>query len=111
MTTFPVNALNTATTGQYINRTSTATSYVVAATDYYIGVTSTSAARTITLLAAPLVNQVFVIKDESGAASINNITVTVSGGSINIDGATTALIYTNYGSITVMFNGMQYFII
>jgi len=109
MATNPVNALNSATTGQYINRTATATSYTVLTTDYVIGVTSTSAARTITLPSAPLVNQVFIIKDESGAASINNITVTVSGGAINIDGATTSLIYTNYGSLTVYFNGTKYF--
>lgn len=110
-TTLKSTTLFTAAAGQVVNRTATAVSANVAATDYIIAVTDTTAARTITLLASPTTNQVFIIKDESGAASINNISVTVSGGSITIDGLTTQKIYTNYGSITVYFNGTSYFII
>lgn len=111
MATFAVNALNTSTTGQFVQRTATATSYSVLATDYVVGVTDTTAARTMTLPSAPNNNQVFVIKDETGAASINNISVTVSGGSITIDGLTTVKLNSNYGSMTVYFNGTAYFII
>lgn len=110
-TTLKSTTLFTAAAGQVVNRTATAVSANVAATDYIIAVTDTTAARTITLLASPTTNQKFIIKDESGAASINNISITVSGGSITIDGLTTQKIYTNYGSLTVYFNGTAYFII
>lgn len=95
--------------GQIINRTATAVSYAVLATDYYIGVTNTAATRTITLPAAPATNQVFIVKDESGGADAINIVVT-AGGVINIDGGTTVNIATNYGSLNFIFNGSQYFI-
>jgi len=111
MATFRVNALNLQTSGQAVNRTATAVSYSAVATDYIIAVTDTTAARTITLLAAPSTNQVFIIKDESGAASINNISITVSGGSITIDGATTQKLNTNYGAAAVYFNGTNYYFI
>lgn len=111
MATNPVNALNTATTGQYINRSASSTSYTVLTTDYVIAITSTSSAFTVTLLNTPLVNAVFVIKDESGAAAINNITVTCANGTTTIDGNTTVAINTNYGSITVYYNGTSYFIV
>lgn len=95
--------------GQAVNRTATATDYTVLVTDYIIGVTSTAATRTITLPSAPATNQVFIVKDESGGATVNNITVTVSGGVINIDGATTAVILLNYGVVSVYWNGSKYF--
>ena len=89
-------------------RTATAVSYAVLSTDYIIAVTSNAAARTITLPAAPSTNQVFIIKDEAGTAqSANNITV--SGNGSNIDGAATFVINTNFGSLSVYFNGTQYF--
>lgn len=47
-----------------------------------------------------------IVKDNSGAASTNNITITSSGA--NIDGAATYVISTNYGSITLIYNGTQW---
>lgn len=92
-------------------RTATATSYTVQNTDYIIAVTSTAAARTITLPDSGNTNaQCYVIKDESGAAATNNISVTVNGGTKTIDGVTTYVINTNYGSITVYY-ATNYFII
>lgn len=111
MATNPVNALNTATTGQFIKRTGTATSYTVLTTDFVIAVTDTTAARTVTLLNTPLVNQLFVIKDESGAAATNNISITCADGSTTIDGATTQKINTNYGAVSLYYNGTSYFFI
>ena len=96
--------------------TSTATSYTVLNTDYIILVTSTAAARTITLpapsssAATSNVGRIFIIKDTSGGAYTNNITLSVSGGA-NIDGVSTAVIGSDYGSITVMSNGTQYYIL
>lgn len=104
-----VSGLTTQGAGQVIKRTATAISYVVLVTDYLIAVTSTALARTITLPAAPASGQSFVIKDESGACSTNNITVTVAGGVITIDGATTLVLNGDYDGYTVYFNGTAYF--
>jgi len=96
--------------GPYLTRVNKSASYSVdASTDYLIAYTSTAAAYTVTLPAAPATGQVFIIKDESGAASINNIAITVSGGAITIDGSTTQYLNSNYGSVAVYFNGTNYF--
>ncbi len=85
----------------------TAVSTLVTGDDAIIGVTDTSAARTITMPAAPaFIGQVWTIKDESGAASTNNITVDGNGNLI--DGAATILIDTNYGSINLYWNGTNF---
>ncbi len=101
----------TMSAGQIVKRTATAISLTVTNVMYYIGVTDTSAARTITLPigASVVTNQVFVIKDESGGAATNNITITCSGGATNIDGATSRVISSNYGSVNLIWNGTQYY--
>jgi hypothetical protein len=94
-----------------VARTATAISYAVLATDYYVGVTDTSAARTISLPNAPTTNQIFVIKDESFAASVNNISITTVGGTVLVDNLTTIKIVQNGGSVKVLFNGTAYMVI
>lgn len=85
------------------------TPYPVTATDYYLSVKSSVGAITIQLPnAASLVGQTYVIKDRTGNAAANNITVTTVGGVINIDGATSQTISTNYGSMQVLWNGTSY---
>lgn len=70
-----------------------------------IGVTDTSAARTITILSADIVaNRLFIIKDESGAAGTNNITVATEGAE-TIDGAASYTISTNYGVVRMYSDG------
>lgn len=96
--------------GQIQNLTETATNYTVLSTDLIIGVTSTAAPRTITLPTAAAANkgQIYTVKDESGGALLNNITINVTGGG-NIDGAATAVILTNYGSFNFYSNGTQWY--
>lgn len=53
---------------------------------------------------------VFIVKDISGAAGTNTITVSATGG-VLIDGSATALINTNYGSLTFIFNGTEWDIV
>jgi hypothetical protein len=89
--------------------TATAISYQVLGTDAIIGVTSTAAARTITMPLAPTVGQIWTIKDESGGAAAFNITV--AGNGWLIDGAATFLINTNYGSVDLYFSGLGFFIV
>jgi hypothetical protein len=49
---------------------------------------------------------VFIVKDAAGVASIDSITVTAIG--FSIDGAASAVINTNYGSLTFIFNGIEW---
>ena len=94
---------------QVIARTATAISYTVLSTDFVVADTDTTAVRTISLPNAPTTGQMFVIKDESGASSVNNISVTTVGGAVTIDGLTSQKIISNWGSITVYFNGTAYY--
>jgi len=96
--------------GNVIHSRRVAVDTSIAAGDYYIGVTDTSSPRTMTLpIASTLLDQSFIIKDESLAAATNNITINVSGGAL-IDGSATKLINTNGGSLTFIFDGTNYFI-
>ncbi len=97
--------------GGIINkRTATATSYTVLVTDYIVGVTSTAAARTITLPAAATatVGKTYIVKDESGAAATNNITVQGNAAE-TIEGTNTKLINTNYGVLRLYTDGTSWF--
>jgi hypothetical protein len=80
-----------------LSRVSTATDYTVQATDQIVEVSNTSAPRNITLPSAPaVVDRIIIIKDTSGGAGTNNITVIGT-----IDGAANKVISTNYGSLRV----------
>jgi hypothetical protein len=74
-----------------------------------LGVTDTSAARTITLSTGDVVDgRIIIIKDESGGASTNNITI-VTEGSQTIDGAASIAITVDYGVLRVYSNGTNWF--
>lgn len=94
--------------GQERSYRSVAADATVKAGDYYVGVSDTSAPRTLTL-ATPLGRRrIHIIKDESGAASANPITVDGSGALI--DGQATAQIATDYGSLSLISNGTNWHI-
>lgn len=109
--TFEVDDIVTMNSGQVVKVTGTAASLVITDQNFQILVTDTSAPRTITLPAAPATGQQFRIKDASGGAGTNNITVDVTGGVITIDGATSQVINIDYGFMTVVFDGTNYFIV
>lgn len=72
---------------------------VVTISDFnkYYGVTTTPAPQTITIAETVVrPGNTWIIKDESGGANANNITI-VCGGGVTIDGAPNAVINTNYG--------------
>lgn len=77
-----------------------------------IAVTSTAAPRTITLQTADITagTRLFFIKDESGGAGTNNITIATQGAE-TIDGAATLVISTNYGAARLYSNGTNLFTI
>lgn len=92
-----------------LNYTQTAvTPYVVAASDDFIAIDSSGGAKQVNLPNAPATGRIFVIKDYTGSAAAHNITVTTVGGIIDIDGATTFVMSTNYQSVQVLFDGTNY---
>lgn len=94
--------------GTYTYTNVSTTPYVVLTTDVYISVDASGGVRTIQLPNAATSGQFFVIKDRTGSAATNNITVTTVGGAVNIDGATTFVMNTAYESIQVIGNGTSY---
>mgnify|MGYP000930239337 CR=1 FL=1 len=102
------NATDTALTRTAVG----AGAYTTLATDQYIGKTSiTGGGDTITLIAAATVGGRFYhIKDESGTAGTDNITIDGNGAE-TIDGAATFVINTNYGSVKIFSTGSAWFLI
>ena len=104
------NTITISGTGTFIfNYTNvTTTPYVVLTTDDYLSVDTSTLAITIQLPNAPATGRSFIIKDRTGTAATNNITVTTVGGAVNIDGATSFVMNTAFEAIEVIFNGTSY---
>lgn len=78
--------------------------------DLLVAVTDTSAPRTITLATADVEDgRVIIVKDESGGAAANNITVATQGAE-TIDGAATQTISANYGALRIYSDGSNWFL-
>ncbi len=81
--------------------------------NYIIGVDNTDSARTVTIPTASTTGaaankgKVYLIKDQSGAAGINNITIQPTTGTI--DGATSISINSNFGEAKVYSSGVDWF--
>jgi hypothetical protein len=82
--------------------------YTVLKSDVFVGAT-TSAARAITLPSSPQKGERHTIKDITGTAATNNITITPAAG--NIDGAANFVININFGAVTLLYNGTQWNVI
>jgi hypothetical protein len=82
--------------------------YVVLTTDQYLSVNASGGPITIELPNAATTGQSFIIKDRTGSAATNNITITTVGGAVNIDGATTFVMDTSYQSVEVIGNSSSY---
>lgn len=80
------------------------TTYVVSASDYFISCDSTLGPITIQLPDAPTTNRQFIVKDRTGAANVNNITVTTVSGVVLIDALATYVFTDSYESIEMLFN-------
>lgn len=84
------------------------TPYTVLTTDQYISVDCSGGAITVNLPLVLVVGKTFTIKDRTGNANTFNITVTTVGGGINIDGAATYTMNTQYASINIIANASTY---
>ena len=96
------------TTLHYTSVNHAASPYTVLAADDFIGVDSSGGVVSILLPNAPATGRVYTIKDSTGSAATNNITVTTVGGAVNIDGATSFVLNTNYEAIDVLFDGSTF---
>lgn len=89
----------------FSQRTPGAYPYTTLNTDFYV-IVDTSSARTINLLASPETGRSYLIKDNTGSAATNNITIVPNAG--NIDGAANYKITTNFGAVWIIYNGTQW---
>ncbi len=103
--------INSTSANTFEDRNGINTTYhLLGATESYIGVLSTTSAVTIDLSSVVDVTDAgrrIVIKDESGGAAINNITIIHAGKTF--DGQPNHVISSNYGVITLVFSGANWF--
>lgn len=78
--------------------------YVVLSTDYYISCDPSGGAITLNFPNAPTANQIWIVKDRTGAASTHNITLATPGGTVTFDGSTSYTIVSNHGSVNLLAN-------
>lgn len=83
-----------------------ASPYTVLSTDNYISCDPTAGVITINLPNAPAdLYHRYIIKDRTGKASTNNITITTPGGTVTIDGSTSYLLTGNFAAVQLLWNG------
>lgn len=88
----------------------TTSPFLASSSDVFVGVNNINAAPfSVVLPANPVTGKFYIIKDISGTAATFPITVTAVGHTI--DGAASATIDTNFGSITLVFNGVNWSIV
>jgi hypothetical protein len=86
----------------------TTTEYTATAQDYFLCVDTSTQPVAITLPAG-ILGTVYIVKDCTGDANTNNITIAGTGGEL-VDGDT-ATINSPYGSLTFIFNGSEWSIV
>lgn len=96
------------TAGERFKLTTVNTSpYDVLSTDMNLMV-DTTAARTVNLPANPSLGDAYRIKDSTGTAATNNITI--QGNGHDIENSSSNTISTNFGRVAVVYNGTQWVI-
>lgn len=106
--TLTINSTQAQFMTNYTTTNHAASPYTVLATDYYISVDCSAGVVTLKLPNAPTTNRLFIIKDKTGNAATNNISITTVGGTVTIDGQTTYTMVSNYSAINLLFNGTNY---
>lgn len=111
-TSFPISGGTSSSTTTFNARMDLTGTVEVSATDYYLGCNTNSGAVTINLPLASVAGsgKKYIIKDETGNASVNNITVVPSSGQL-IDSNANYVMAINYESITIVSNGTSWNIV
>ena len=84
-------------------------SYAMLDTDYFVGFNTSGGPITVTLPVDTADGEVYIIKDTSGNALTNNITISGNGNAI--EGSGTLVLNTPYASATLLFNGTTWSVI
>ena len=92
----------------YTNVNSAASPYTVLTSDYYLSVDCSAGPITLKFPNSALLGQSFIVKDRTGNAQANNITLTSVSGSVNVDGAATFVLNVNYQSCELVGNNTSY---
>lgn len=103
------NTITISSTGvlyNYVNVNTTP--YVVLSTDDYISVDCSVMAITIQLPDVPLIGIPYIIKDRTGSANANFITVTTVSGVVIIEDATTYVMDSAFQCVSLIGNGTSY---
>ena len=106
-TTGSGNTITIAATGfaiNYTNVTHAMSPYTVLTTDYYISVDCSGGVVTLNFPNAPSAKQIWIVKDRTGNATANNISITTPGGVVTIDGLTTYKLASNFASVNILAN-------
>jgi len=91
-----------------INYTNVATTPYVVTNEYYMSVNTTIAPITIVLPDSPTSYTMYVIKDRTGQANINNILITTVTGLVLIDNVAVYTMNTALQSVNIVFNSVNY---
>lgn len=97
-----------ATSLNYTSVNHAASPYTVMLTDQYISVDCSGGTVTLKFPDNPGGVQVWSVKDRTGSASTNNITLTTVTGTDTFDGVTSYLLKGNYDANNLIFNGSNY---
>lgn len=88
----------------YTNVTAAMSPYTVLASDYYISVDCSLGAVILNFPNVPVARQTWIVKDRTGNAATNNITLTTPGATVTFDGLTSYIMNSNYQSTSVLAN-------
>lgn len=107
---FSINAGNLSVDGSLqAKRTFSATSGVIPFDSFVHGITDTSVPRTVTIPSTKAIaGHFFIVKDESGGAGVNNITIDTQDGK-TIDGLASIPITANHGAGRFYSDGSNFF--
>lgn len=102
--------INSGGAGQTVSITAldnTDSPYTVLSTDYHMSCDTTAGVLVVDLPNAPATGTSYVVKDLSGTADTNNITISTAGAE-TIDGAATFVMNTEYESVNLLYNGSSW---
>lgn len=88
----------------YTNVTHAMSPYTVLTTDYYISVDCSGGVVTLNFPNAPTFKQYWIVKDRTGSATTNHITLTTPGGVVTFDGSTSYTMIGNWDAVNVLAN-------
>lgn len=92
----------------YVNVTAAMSPYTVTASDYYISCDSTLGTIIINLPDAPTTNRQFIIKDRTGQASVNTITVKSLTLASTVDLAPSYMFTDDFESLELLYHSSNY---